>query len=61
MYTRVSLNVSIKLYLQKQAGGQIWPSDYSLLDFPGGSVVKKPPAADTADRGSIPGQEDPLE
>ena len=44
-----------KTLLQKQTGGQMWPSDYSLLGVPGGSVVKNPPAGDTADRGSIPG------
>ena len=44
-----------KTLFKKQAGGQIWPSDYSLLGVPGGSVVKNPPAGDTADRGSIPG------
>ena len=33
------------------------------MGFPGGAVVKNPPASagDTRDVGSIPGQEDPLE
>ena len=30
------------------------------MDFPGGSVVKNPPAS-TGDAGSIPGREDTLE
>ena len=43
-----------KTLFKKQAGGQIWPSDYSLLGVPGGSVVKNPPAGDV---GLIPGLE----
>ena len=39
--------VPVKLYLQKQAAG----------DFPGGAVVKSPPA-NARDTGSSPGQED---
>ena len=40
--------------------GPPYPMD---VGFPGGAVVKNPPASvgDTRDVGSIPGQEDPLE